>query len=252
MSEKPYANALEETRVRDLREAFDAAYNALTTPVASISSDEWAGRKDMMCPDDEDDRLDFNRSSWSAEVIASGPLGVRPEDSIVLTASAAASIRQVLMELLQAALAARPPVGQEPAAWKYRLRGTSRWWFSRHEPSDYTWEREPLYAAPPAHTVDNYEVQTESGPLACSLAVYSEWQKNEEYIERLKAELDAAIAARQPVGQEPVVYQGRGNFDGVAGNWHEISRAEYLHHTQFPIRAYEVRALYAAPAGGAK
>lgn len=43
--------------------------------------------------------------------------------------------------------------------------------------------------------VGNYEVQTENGPLKCSLAVYAEWQKNEEYIERLKAEL----AARQPV-----------------------------------------------------
>lgn len=45
--------------------------------------------------------------------------------------------------------------------------------------------------------VGNYEVQTENGPLKCSLAVYAEWQKNEEYIERLKAEL----AARQPVGE---------------------------------------------------
>lgn len=49
--------------------------------------------------------------------------------------------------------------------------------------------------------VGNYEVQTENGPLKCSLAVYAEWQKNEEYIERLKAEL----AARQPVGQFKVV-----------------------------------------------
>ncbi|MGV4800838.1 hypothetical protein ACSMEB_17215, partial [Stenotrophomonas maltophilia] len=52
--------------------------------------------------------------------------------------------------------------------------------------------------------VGNYEVQTENGPLKCSLAVYAEWQKNEEYIERLKAELKSA---RQPVG-EPVCSGG--------------------------------------------
>lgn len=108
MSKKPYANALEEMRVRDLRETFDAAHYALNNPMASIPSDEWGSRKDMMCPDEEDGGLDFNRSGWSAEVIASGPLGVRPEDSIVLTASASAAIQQVLMELLQAATATPP------------------------------------------------------------------------------------------------------------------------------------------------
>lgn len=49
--------------------------------------------------------------------------------------------------------------------------------------------------------VGQYEVQTENGPLKCSLAVYSEWQKNEEYIKRLESDLEAA---RQPVGEEPV------------------------------------------------
>ncbi|MEL6095865.1 hypothetical protein AAGG42_08240 [Stenotrophomonas maltophilia] len=49
--------------------------------------------------------------------------------------------------------------------------------------------------------VGNYEIQTENGPLKCSLAVYAEWQKNEEYIARLEEELKSA---RQQVG-EPVV-----------------------------------------------
>ena len=51
----------------------------------------------------------------------------------------------------------------------------------------------PLYAAPVAAApVERYEVQTENGPLKCSLAVYSEWQKNEEYIKRLEASTPAA------------------------------------------------------------
>jgi hypothetical protein len=110
-AQEPFAGALEETRVRDLRESFDVAHRAFANPAARIPSDEWGGRKDMMCPDDEDEGLDFNRSGWSAEVMAFGPLGVRPEDSIVLTASAAAVIQQVLMELLQAATAAPPAQG---------------------------------------------------------------------------------------------------------------------------------------------
>lgn len=64
--------------------------------------------------------------------------------------------------------------------------------------------------------VGNYEVQTENGPLKCSLAVYAEWQKNEEYIERLKAELESA---RQPVG-EPVGEVFWDNETGeISVNW---------------------------------
>lgn len=57
-----------------------------------------------------------------------------------------------------------------------------------------------LLALSARQPVCNYEIQTENGPLKCSLAVYAEWQKNEEYIARLEEELKSA---RQPVG-EPV------------------------------------------------
>lgn len=67
--------------------------------------------------------------------------------------------------------------------------------------------------------VGNYEVQTENGPLKCSLAVYAEWQKNEEYIERLKAEL----AARQPVG-EPDFFMVR---DEDESRWRESDEATF-------------------------
>ena len=46
---------------------------------------------------------------------------------------------------------------------------------------------------------------------------------------------------------EAAAYQGRGNRDGVTGNWHAISEAEYKHHTVHRTNGYEVRALYDHP-----
>ena len=63
----------------------------------------------------------------------------------------------------------------------------------------------------------------------------------------IRAALEAALAARQPVGQEPVAWQGKGNCPGVIGQWHYISEDEYRHNIEHPIAGYEVRALYAAP-----
>ncbi|HHA2771684.1 hypothetical protein [Stenotrophomonas maltophilia] len=59
-------------------------------------------------------------------------------------------LRQVAEEL-EAALAARQPVGEEPVGYRWRHSAGEKWQYS-HIPCG--WEYEPLYAAPPAQEVD--------------------------------------------------------------------------------------------------
>lgn len=90
--------------------------------------------------------------------------------------------------------------------------------------------------------VGNYEVQTENGPLKCSLAVYAEWQKNEEYIERLKAEL----AVRQPVGEPVCNVEGTWLWSKLMDWCKRMGAAPSNHDELFSI-AKDAHALYAAP-----
>lgn len=86
--------------------------------------------------------------------------------------------------------------------------------------------------------VGNYEIQTENGPLKCSLAVYAEWQKNEEYIARLEEELKSA---RQPVGV-PDFFMVR---DEDESRWRESDEATF--DSVKRQRPDDAIALYAAP-----
>ncbi|MGV4799074.1 hypothetical protein ACSMEB_08265 [Stenotrophomonas maltophilia] len=100
--------------------------------------------------------------------------------------------------------------------------------------------------------VGNYEIQTENGPLKCSLAVYAEWKKNEEYIARLEEELKSA---RQPLG-EPVAWlierlrgkgYGRDKYVVMKGQASSDPDSHLFWTDQQARDNHRVTTLYAAP-----
>lgn len=98
-----------------------------------------------------------------------------------------------------------------------------------------------LEATAARQPVSQYEVQTENGPLKCSLAVYSEWQKNEEYIKRLESDLEVA---RQPVGEQRAALWIQFAENGNIRFWtkdQDLALAESFLHAR-PLTAF-----YASP-----
>lgn len=141
--------------------------------------------------------------------------------------------------VIRAALAASQPVGIS-ADWVLGYLNTDAPEESREAIRNAFAEYAALSGA--RQPVGNYEVQTENGPLKCSLAVYAEWQKNEEYIERLKAEL----AACQPVGEPVCNVEGTWLWSKLMDWCKRMGVAPSNHDELFAI-AKEAQARYAAP-----